>query len=252
MFYQTRWFMLLSIGLLAAVVGGAWRLHVRQVRKQFALLIGERARLSREIHDTLLQSLVGVALQFDAMANAPKATSDGQKDRFVRMRKQVEEYIREARQSIWDLRSPKLQTQDLAAALREAGERATEPAGVGFSIHVSGAPRRLPARVEEQVLRIGQEAVVNAVRHAHAERVSIELAYDSSRLVLRVNDDGQGFEPARALSQNGNGHYGLTSMRERAEQVGGRLHVTSAPGRGTHIEASVPTGTLAERSERTA
>lgn len=252
MFYQTRWFMMLSIGLLAAVVGGAWHLHVSQVRKQFALLIGERARLSREIHDTLLQSLVGVALQFDAMANEPESTRDGQKERFVRMRKQVEEYIREARQSIWDLRSPRLQTQDLAAALREAGERATAEAGVGFSLNVSGAPRRLPARVEEQVLRIGQEAVVNAVRHASAERVSIELAYDNSRLVLRVNDNGRGFESAQAISQNGQGHYGLTSMRERAEQVGGRLQVTSAPGRGTHIEATVPTGTLAERNEKTA
>jgi len=252
MFYQTRWFMVLSVGLLAAGVGIAWHFHVSQVRKQFALLIGERARLSREIHDTLLQSLVGVALQIDAMANEPASTTDHNKERFVRMRKQVEEYIREARQSIWDLRSPKLQTQDLAAALREAGERATSQAGVGFSLSVSGAPRRLPARVEEQVLRIGQEAVVNAVRHARAERVSIELAYDSSRLVLRVNDNGQGFEPTQAISQNGNGHYGLTSMRERAEQVGGRLQVTSAPGRGTHIEASIPTGSLAKRSEKTA
>lgn len=253
MFYQTRWFMVLSIGLLVAAVGGAWRLHVGQVRKQFALLIGERVRLSREIHDTLLQSLVGIALQFDALANEPDATTDGHKDRFVRMRKQVEEYIREARQSIWDLRSPKLQTRDLATALRESGERAAAQAGVAFSLNVSGAPRRLPAKIEEQLLRIGQEAVVNAVRHARAEQVSVELAYDPSRLVLRVDDDGRGFEPTHTLPQNGNGHYGLTSMRERAEQVGGRLRVTSAPGRGTHIEATVPmAAALAERNEKTA
>lgn len=241
MFYQTRWFMLLSLGLVVAGVGGAWRLHVGQVRRQFALLLGERARLSREIHDTLLQSLVGIALQFDAMANEPDATSDARKERFVRMRKQVEEYIREARQSIWDLRSPKLKSQDLVTALRESGERAAGNAGVSFALSVSGSPRRLPARVEEQVLRIGQEAVVNAIRHASPAQVSVELEFANTRLVLRVHDDGRGFEPTQVASSNGNGHYGLTSMRERAEGVGGTLRVESAPGRGTHIEAAVPT-----------
>lgn len=240
MFYQTRWFMLLSVGLVVAAVGGAWRLHVGQVRRQFALLIGERARLSREIHDTLLQSLVGIALQFDAMANDTDRETAPQRERFVRMRKQVEEYIREARQSIWDLRSPTLQSQDLAAALREAGERATVNTGVGFTLDVRGTARRLPARVEEQLLRIGQEAVVNAVRHAHAGRVSVEIGFEPSQLVLHVQDDGRGFDPDRVTSSNSNGHYGLTSMRERAEQVGGHLRVTTAPGRGTHIEATVP------------
>ena len=200
----------------------------------------ERARLSREIHDTLLQSLVGIALQFDAMANDPDGNSDSQKERFVRMRKQVEEYIREARQSIWDLRSPKLKSQDLVTALRDAGERATATTAVRFALSVKGTPRRLPARVEEQVLRIGQEAVVNAVRHARAGHVTVELDYDQARLVLHVQDDGQGFEPGRVPSSHGSGHYGLTSMRERAEGVGGSLRVDSAPGRGTHIEATVP------------
>lgn len=240
-FYQTRWFMALSVGLIIAGVAGAWRLHLGQVRRQFALLLGERARLSREIHDTLLQSLVGVALQFDAMANEQDVTSGTQKDRFVRMRKQVEEYIREARQSIWDLRSPTLSVQDLVSALREAGERATAHSNVGFSLSVNGAPRRLPAKVEEQILRIGQEAMVNAVRHAHAERVSVDLDFENTRLTLRVHDDGRGFEPGSVTSSNNEGHYGLTSMRERAEQVGGSLRVDSTPGRGTHIEATVPT-----------
>ncbi|MGE3507951.1 MAG: two-component regulator propeller domain-containing protein [Vicinamibacterales bacterium] len=244
-FYQTRWFMALAVGLLVTAVAGAWRIHVRQVRRQFALLIGERARLSRAIHDTLLQSLVGIALQCDAMAN--DTASSQQRDRFVRMRKQVEEYIREARQSIWDLRSPQLANRDLVSALREAGERATTGAGVGFSLSVSGHPRRLSSRVEEQLLRIGQEAVVNAVRHARADHVQVEIEFGDETLSLRVHDNGQGFEPARVAASHANGHYGLTSMRERAEQVGGRLHVESAPGRGTHIEATVPTAPAAGR-----
>jgi signal transduction histidine kinase/ligand-binding sensor domain-containing protein len=238
-FYQTAWFMVACIAGGVLAVGGAWRLHVGQVRRRFALLIGERARLSREIHDTLLQSLVGVALQFDAMANDPDPSAERQRSRFVRMRKQVEEYIREARQSIWDLRSPKLEGQDLVTALREAGERATSSSGIGFSLTVNGLPRRYPMRAEEQILRIGQEAVVNAVRHAQAEQVAVELDFDDARLTLRVSDDGKGFDPA-IVTGNGNGHYGLTSMRERAENAGGRLTVDSAIGRGTRIEATVP------------
>jgi signal transduction histidine kinase len=228
------------IAAAVLLVGGAWRLHVGQVRHHFALLIGERARLSREIHDTLLQSLVGVALQFDAMANeVGEADSDRPKERFVKMRRQVEEYIREARQSIWDLRSPKLQGQDLTAALREAGERAADGNGVGFTLSVKGESRRFPARTEEQVLRIGQEAVVNAVRHGAPQHVAVELDYEDARLTLRVSDDGRGFD-AVAQAANGNGHYGLTSMRERAEVVGGTLTVQSRVGQGTRIEATVP------------
>jgi len=238
-FYQTVWFMIGCVALAVLAIGGAWRLHVGQVRRRFALLIGERARLSREIHDTLLQSLVGVALQFDAMANEPDGGADGRKERFVRMRKQVEEYIREARQSIWDLRSPKLEDRDLVAALREAGERATSDNGVGFLLTVNGLPRRVPLRTEEQLLRIGQEAMVNAVRHAQADRVLVELEFDDSRLTLRVNDDGRGFDPD-TVTTNGDGHYGLTSMRERAEHAGGTLTIDSIIGRGTRIEASVP------------
>jgi signal transduction histidine kinase len=155
------------------------------------------------------------------------------------MRKQVEEYIREARQSIWDLRSPQLESRDLVAALREAGERTTGGNAARFSMTVHGQPQRFPARIEEQVLRIGQEAMVNAVRHAHADQIDVELAFEDSRLTLRVHDDGSGFDPA-GVASNGNGHYGLTSMRERAENVGGTLTVNSTMGRGTHVEACVP------------
>ena len=125
MFYQTTWFAVVCVAAAIVAVAGIWHLHVRQVRQRFALLLGERARLSREIHDTLLQSLVGVALQLDVVANDLESSAPPAKEQFVRMRKNVEEYIREARQSIWDLRSLKLGCTDLAAALREAGEHAT-------------------------------------------------------------------------------------------------------------------------------
>ena len=166
MFYQTRWFYALGALLLVGMIAGAWQMRLHQVRKQFSLLLGERARLSREIHDTLLQSLVGVALQCDAMAGDLNESAAIKQDQFVRMRKQVEEYIREARQAIWDLRSPKLEQRNLAAALRDATEHAIDGHDIRVEFAMAeSAPRALP-RIEEQVLRIGQEAVLNAVHHA--------------------------------------------------------------------------------------
>jgi signal transduction histidine kinase len=239
-FYQTWWFALAGVAALALAVGVTWRLHDRRVRRQFALLIGERARLSRELHDTLLQNLVGIALQIDAVANDPKVTpSEAQRREFVRMRKRVEQYIREARQSISDLRSPRLETHDLASALRETGEREIDGRPIQFTFSQNGSPRVFPAMLEEQLLKIGREAIVNATRHSQADRISIELESGDRAVTLRITDNGTGFDLA-AVDSNSSTHYGITSMRERAEEVGGHLTVESAQGRGTRIEATVP------------
>ena len=238
-FYQTYWFATLS--LLAAGVGTwtIWRLHVRRIRRQFAVLIGERVRLSRDLHDTLLQSLVGVALQFDGVASGLDAGSPV-RAQLVRIRKQVEEYIREARASIWHLRMPRLESGDLASALRESAERAATgtPVQLDFSFHAPAG--RSPEDTDEQLLRICHEAVLNAVRHADASRVTVTLRYDDDTIVLRIADNGHGFNPGANAETGENGHYGLVSMRERAEQVGGHLSLTTAPNEGTVVEARVP------------
>ena len=238
MFYQTTWFLTLSLASIVLAVFGAWQMHTRQLRRQFAILLGERTRLSREIHDTLLQSMVGVTLQFDAIANDMDASPAFTKARLVRMRKEVEEYIREARQSIWDLRSPKLQHLGLPAALREAGERVAADS-VHFTFELHGTPHRCVAHVEEQLLRIGQEAVMNASRHAQAHQVRMELAYGKAAVTLAVSDDGVGFKADQAANGS-NGHYGLTSMKERAESLGGAFTIISGEGAGTRVETIVP------------
>lgn len=238
-FYQTTWFFASSTLVLVFGIGGAWRLHLRQVRRRFSLLLGERARLSREIHDTLLQGMVGVALQFDALATDMDSSPARGKERLVRLRKNVEEYIRDARQSIWDLRSPTLEKSDLAAALRTAAEQATSVSGVALEMTVVGTPRPCSAKVKEQLLRIGQEAVMNALHHAHAKEIQLQLVYEPHRILLRVRDDGRGFDATHVFAAR-DGHYGLVSMKERAEHVGGSLRIASTVGLGTEIEAIVP------------
>lgn len=239
MFYQTPAFMVACVIGLVLLVGAGWRLHLRRIRKEFSLLITERARLGREIHDTLLQSLFGVAVQCDAMAHQLGEVAPHLQRQFMRVRREVEEDIREARQSIWGLRSPRLEGRTLIDALREIGESTTASSPVSFTCRATGSPRAAAPDVDEHLLRIGREALSNAVRHAQATSVSLELAVDDGRTVLRVQDDGVGFDPDDARA---GGHYGLESMHERADAVQGTLKLESAPGRGTLVEVSVPHG----------
>lgn len=235
-FYQTWWFAVSGVGLVALVVAGAWRMHVLRMRRQFSMLVGERARLSREVHDTLLQSMFGYALQFDALAQVVPSSEPHLRARLAQLRHQVEDDIREARQSIWNLRSPRVEQQDLATNLGNAAQLAAASRDVRVAMSVVGTPVRAPANTEEQLLRIGREAVANVLRHAHATEVQLRLEYRESHVTLIVSDDGQGFEPGTA---SGTDHFGLTTMRERAESVGGTLTIVSAPGAGTTVTASV-------------
>jgi signal transduction histidine kinase/ligand-binding sensor domain-containing protein len=238
-FYQTNWFYAASLGALGLSVWGAWRVRLRLVRRQFSLALAERVRLSREIHDTLLQSLVGVALQIDAISSHIGPSSVGTRKRLTRVRRQVESYIREARQSIWDLRSSLLETCDLASALREFGKRAVTGTQIRFQATVTGTPAPCSTQTENQLLRIGQEAITNAVRHAGATRITLELAYDRHTVTIRVSDNGSGFDVSQSAIDPDR-HYGLTTMRERAEELGGQFRLVSRSDRGTSVEAVVP------------
>jgi len=237
-FYQTPlFFALCALSIVAATVLG-WRFRLRLVKQQFSLALAERARLSREIHDTLLQSLVGVALQFDGIANALGPASVTARDQLTRVRRQVEAYIREARQSIWDLRSPVLEVQDLVSALRGFAKEAIGDKTTRLTTSVSGKDAPRPPNVDNQLLRIGQEAITNAIRHSGARRIHLDLAFGAEFVTLRVSDDGNGF--ADGTDVPGDHHYGLATMRERAEELDGTLTITSIVGSGTTIEAIVP------------
>ena len=233
------WFYTASVlgGLL--VLFGTWQLRQRQVRRQFALVMEERARMAREIHDTLLQSLVGLTLQLDAVSSQWDSAPDTVTQQLTRMRRQVSRYIRETRQSIWHLRSPMLETRDLATALREVGENLTAGSDVRFEHSVKGDPARLVPKVDEQLLRIGQEAISNAVRHAQATVVRLELEFDRAAVHLRVTDDGRGFDRTSA-EREPELHLGLKSMEERAFRIGARFRIASRLGVGTTVEATVP------------
>ena len=237
MFYESRWFYAVVALTLAAAFGLAWQVRLRKVRKEFALLLGERARIGREIHDTLLQGLVGVSLQCDSIAADLDGGAGIRRDTFVLMRKQVQEYIREAHDAIWDLRSGKLQDRDLGTALRESTEQAINGHNIRVQFTAATPESRPLPKIEEQVLKIGKEAVLNAVHHAHPSEIQVDLRYDADALTLCVSDDGCGFDPAYLSDYR---HYGLMSMKERAAVVGGRLTVNTAVAQGTSVTAIIP------------
>jgi len=240
-FYQTKSFYGATVVAALLSLWAFWRLRLRAVQRRFVLIYSERSRMAREIHDTLLQSLVGVALQLGTIGDKPESSPIG--EHLATLRKQVEGFIREARQSIWNLRSPALAVHDLPTALRDAGASLTMGSDIRFEVVVLGKQRRFAPRVEEQLLRIGQEAVSNAVRHANATVICLELRYADDSVVLRVSDDGCGFDPEVATAV-GN-HWGLKSMQERAEQIGGYLTVLTKPGAGTILETSAPVTNVA-------
>ena len=150
------------------------------------------------------------------------------------------ECLQEARRSVWDLRSGPLQTLSLVEALRQEVGKISE-AGIQSSFDVTGKEQVLPAGVETALLRINQEALANVLKHANASRVTVNIAYQDAGIRLTIQDDGIGFDPQTPSQwQKDRSGFGLISMRERAQLLGGKLSVESELGRGTLVNAELP------------
>src|SRR5205814_1680197 len=231
-FYETTWFRLLSAVALVGVALGVYQLRLRRMRHWIALVLEERARLAREIHDTLAQGFIGISSQLDAVAMAlPEDLNQASQD--LALAQRMARYgITEARRSVIDLRAAVLEGQNLGAALHSGAQIWTAGSGVDVDVDVSGAQEPIPDEAERHLLRIAQEAITNAVKHAGASKIWVTLQIDTPNLYLRIIDNGSGFELHDAFSSAG-GHFGLIGMRERAERLGGDLQVATHPGGGT-------------------
>jgi signal transduction histidine kinase len=246
--YQTWWF----YSALALALFGlgylVYRWRVLAVEAQWAAVLRERGRIAREIHDTLAQGFVGISVQLELVTQMLKNSRDAAVGKPVfeqleQMRALVRASLADARTSIWDLRSASAAVQDLPSRLSRAFTRTAGGSSAKVYLQVKGTCRPLDPRVEGELLRIGQEAVANAVRHAQASRIDVELRYETARVSLQVEDDGRGFVPS---SHDLEGHYGLRGMRERANEIHAELALDSAPGAGTRIRIEV----LLDRNSR--
>ena len=237
-FYETAPFRVAAAILVAGLIWTAYRLRVRQIRSRYAIVVEERARLAREVHDTLAQGFVGIASQLDVVemclpdAEATRSSLD-------LARKMTRHSLTEARRSLMDLRAAALDGRDLGSALKTAVPQWTEGSGIEADIAVSGEPRQLSEDAEQHVFRIAQEAVTNVLKHAGATKLCVKLWRESRTMYLHVTDNGCGFQPDHAFDSS-NGNFGLLGIRERTERLGGELGLDSRPGGGTRLELKVP------------
>lgn len=231
---DTLWRLAGSCGLVVAI--GMFLMYVLRQSAQNKTLgvLEERARLAREIHDTIAQGLSGIITQLEA---AEQAMPDlpAVRRRIALAKELARDNLQEARRSVDALRPGPLRDARLDAALARVAERWSRTSEVSATVSVEGTPRPLPGEVGATLLRAAQEGLSNAAKHARAGRVAITLTYMDDEVTLDVFDDGRGFEP----DARGSG-YGLAAMRERARDVGGTLTVESAPGEGTALCLRIP------------
>ena len=231
-FYRRWWFYLLAVFVLSGVAFGIYQLRVLSLQRRFDLVLHERNRVAREVHDTLAQDFVSVSLQLDLASAFLKGKQvEAAQTQLQETRKLVKNGLEEARQSIWNLRANTAE-DSLPARLTELVKRYAQ-ADFRVRLKMGGAYHPIPAQIESEVFRIAQESLSNVERHARANEAAVELHYEQTALRLSVKDNGHGFalEEARALQ----GHYGLRGMQERAEAIGGQFTIQSEPGEGTRV-----------------
>lgn len=254
--FQTSWFLLLCVAAGTLLVSGAYRLRVRQIaagiNARFDERLAERTRIAQELHDTLLQGFLSASMQVHVATDRLPADSQA-KPMLTRALELMSQVIDEGRNALRGLRLSDCLSLDLEQAFATAGQElsAQNKNGkqISFRIVSEGQRRHLHPLLRDEVYRIGREALANAFRHAGASHVEVELKYGSRQFSLVVRDDGCGIEPD--VLQNGrNGHWGLSGMRERADRIGGKLHVFSRASAGTEIALTIP-GRIAFQDQAT-
>jgi signal transduction histidine kinase len=241
-FYQTYWFYSLGVLLLALLAWQVYRFRVRGMEAQFSAVLAERTRIAREIHDNLAQEMAGISVQLEVVARTMPPGAEAAKTQLDRVRMLVRHGITEARRYVWALRSSPLEHHDLPTALSETARRLTADTAVEAQVQVSGTFRPLTQLVEDNLLRIGQEAINNSVKHGQAQRIFVNLVFDAKQVQLTVRDDGCGFD-TQIIRDGASDHFGLLGMRERVEQMGGSVSIQSTKESGTEITVNVPIGT---------
>jgi signal transduction histidine kinase/ligand-binding sensor domain-containing protein len=235
-YYQRIWFWPLCALALGMATWLAYQLRIRRLREHFSLILTERNRIARELHDTLIQGLSGITMEMQALAARMHSPQDrGTLDDIIQ---DAGTCLRETRRSVAGLRSGQANS-GLASAIEQAARQLTETKPIRLKLKLGKNGKGLPADVEYNLVRIAQEAVTNSVKHSGARTVEVALDYSHRSVHLSVKDDGAGF----AQGENGHGragHYGLIGMKERASHIGAELELASSPGRGTMVSVTLP------------
>jgi len=246
LFWQAWWF---RAGCLLSCLCAIWALYRFRLRQLTGRLnlraeerLGERTRIAQELHDTLLQGFLSASMQVHVAVDRLPADSPV-KPILTRALQLMGQVIEEGRHAVRGLRASESVSLDLERAFSLIRQEIVPPeqagAPVEFRVIVDGEQRPLRPLLRDEVYRIGREALTNAFLHAQAKSIEVELKYSSARLQMLVRDDGCGIDP-RILRSGRDGHWGLSGMRERADQIGAKFHVRSGAAAGTEVELSIP------------
>jgi signal transduction histidine kinase len=234
-FLSTAW-------VISAMVARVRKLTEAQLTLRFEERLAERARIARELHDTLLQSFQGLMLHFQTVNDLlPPGKA---KEALEKALDRADQAILEGRDAIQNLRSSTTAANELAQAVTALGEELAVPrdgerSAATFHVSIEGTPRDLDPILRDDIYRIAREALRNAFHHAQANKIEAEILYGHRLLRLRIRDDGKGIDP-KHLDAGRDGHWGLPGMRERAQQIGAQLDMWSEAGAGTEVELRIP------------
>jgi signal transduction histidine kinase len=207
--------------------------RLNQEAKTSAVL-AERNRLASEIHDSLQQGLTAIIMQLDNVKKMWQKPEEAR--RYLRMARNMAEFSHdEVQDAVWDLRSRLLEHEDLGSALKRLAGELGDGESPQVTVTVGGSAHRFPSSTEHHLLRIGQEAITNAIKHGRAHHIQVMLEYADKGLVLTIKDDGGGFIPEKALNVAREGHFGLQGLRDRAQKIGAELKILSEPGHGASV-----------------
>ena len=209
-----------------------------RIRNRFAERLGERERIARELHDTLLQSVQGLILRFQSVANKMPA-GDQARAQLEAALKRADDVIAEGRDRVHELRLAE-RPMDLPALLEAKALEADFDPSTTVRIIVEGKARPLHPLVSAEVAQIASEAFLNAARHSGADKVEAVIRFGQRELALEVRDNGVGLPEELLATGHKPGHFGLIGMRERAERIGGHFVLESRPGQGSAMTLKVP------------
>lgn len=251
-FYQTAWFIVLVVLAAVALLWAMLALRVRQVatriRSRLEASLEERERIARELHDTFLQSVQGLMLKFQsAMEKIPPG--EPARDLMEQALDRADGVLTEGRKRVTALRHSARAHRDFTAAVRQLVAQVSEETTVDVRLTVEGESRGLHPVVAEEAQRILTEGLTNALRHANANAIQIEIIYSRRELTVRLVDDGRGFDAAVLQAAPAAGHWGLAGMRERAQKIKAQFEIASRPNAGTSIELKIAAN-IAYASER--
>ena len=241
-FIQSIWFQILCAFVILLLLSLVYVLRFRQVNAQIRARlyerVAERERIARELHDTLLQGVLSASMQLD-LAEDQLAEDSPVKSLVQSVLATLRHVTEESRMALRGLRFQDVESNDLAKVFQRVKQEFPHKDAIVFRVVAQGDARVVRTEIQDEIYRIGREAIVNAYVHSEAATIEVEIQYASTQLSLLVRDDGRGIDSS-ILQGGRDGHWGLSGMRERSRRIGATLKLRSRPGAGTEIELMVP------------